>query len=231
MQTIFDAHEAAILRRFFESHSGSLSGDPDRQLPQTEWLCRPDGDNASVTLQAEVAKLVLTLVRRKLPRTGLVTRDGEVRWSRELEGNPPAHRVSVLPSLLFEMVWAYSGPGVEWPEAYWLTWVPVFERWVVTASAESTDAWGHTDLAIGAFDPSIDPEEGAGRVIRHWWQRQFEGWDQSPWVEFREAGRIDEATAIAWREKVWNPPDDEEDDPTAEESPVATMPKENSHAR
>lgn len=231
--SLYSAEETALLGRFFgddradpASHIASRNVAPDGALP--ERFADAHAGSAAFALWAGVAGLVLENIQRRLPCwIGLRRSGDEWVYGREFSA-PPARPVSIAPVSLFQMVWAYSAPGIEWPEAYCVSYVPGFDRYVVTASADSPDAWGHTDLAIGWFTADKDVLESSGDIIRQWWQSQRDGWDQEPWVEFRRQGAVSEDLATAWRAEVWFPPSD--DDPDEEESDSVTV-QENSYDR
>jgi hypothetical protein len=104
--------------------------------------------------------------------------------------------------------WADSGPGISWPEDYYATFVPGFERFVVTASMDGTDMWGVTDLAIGSFAGSVDLRAGVESVIFAWWSAQNR---EEPWAYVWGEGLIDKETAQRWCDAVWPEQPIEED--------------------
>lgn len=71
----------------------------------------------------------------------------------------------MLPQYLFTLNWADSGPGFSWPGAYYTTWVPSYERFVVTYSADSPEVWGYADIAIGQFGVKEALKDGSHRLI------------------------------------------------------------------
>ena len=97
-----------------------------------------------------VARLVLSHIQCRLPQWSTTGSSGEVQAARShqpLRQSP----VNLLPRHLFTINWADSGPGFSWPEAYHLTFLPGFDRFVVTASQDSPEMHGYTDEAIGHF--------------------------------------------------------------------------------
>ena len=114
-----------------------------------------------------------------------------------------------LPQHLFMINWADSGPGISWPEDYYVAFVPGFERFVVTASMDSTDCWGFTDLAIGSFAGDVPLKAGAHAVITGWWSAQH---GEYPWAYVWGEGLISQEIADGWRDEVWPPDVEEEDD-------------------
>jgi len=61
----------------------------------------------------------------------------------------PRRRAALLPNLLFAIDWTMSAPGFSWPVSYHLVWTPIYERFVVTASADCPDAFGYADFVLG----------------------------------------------------------------------------------
>jgi hypothetical protein len=169
----------------------------------------------NLELRNAVAAWLLAPVQKTLPKCGIF-HDGEYEMTRK----PIARSwgtVVPLPQNLFMINWADSGPGISWPEDYHVACVPEFERMVVTASMDSTDLWGVTDIAIGSFPAGEDLKSGAGRVIRAWWSI---GEGQDPWACVWREGLISLETAGRWRDEVW-PPFIDEDEDDEEEDEVA----------
>jgi hypothetical protein len=164
-------------------------------------------------LRNAVATWLLAPIQESLPQCG-VFHDGELELTRK--PIPRIRRTVIpLPQRLFMINWADSAPGISWPEDYYVTCVPEFERMVVTASMDSPDVWGVTDIAIGSFPVGDALESGAGRVIRAWWSigEGHEGWAYV-WCE----GLISVETAEQWRDAVWPPfveADEQEEDDVA----------------
>ena len=63
--------------------------------------------------------------------------------NRSRHGRNKGARLRFNPKLLFSINWATSGPGFEWPEAYYVTYIPGLEKYVFTASR---DGVGGTSL-------------------------------------------------------------------------------------
>lgn len=100
--------------------------------------------------------------------------------------------------------WADSGPGFCWPVAYYVTWVPLYDCFVVTQSADSPDAFGYCDIAIGHFPNTKNFVDEATKIIEKDWKWQFENFEQSRWAYLFGAGLIEEERAIEMRETVWD---------------------------
>lgn len=119
-----------------------------------------------------------------------------------------------MPTHLFTINWASTGPGYSWPNQYNLTWVPLYEQYVVTVSADSPEGLGgYTDLALGSFGPGGDVEDSIRAVIVGDWHTQAMEWDQRRWEYVLEPGLINATTLMEWARQVWkNENEDRESD-------------------
>ena len=152
-----------------------------------------------------VARIALEAIQEQLPSYGRYE-DGEWQQARHYESrrNRP---VPLLPQDLFSINWANSGPGASWPVFYYVTWIPFYNRFVVTASCDDPSIWGYWDIAIGFFDGGQDVREHSHQILVDEWQRALDTWNQAEWEGFWDKGLIDEDTARLWAAKVWRPED------------------------
>jgi hypothetical protein len=166
------------------------------------------GEGRSV--DAAVATILLRSIERNLPNWGV--------WSPEtgtlLARNSPAHRDSrklhLMPAHLFTINWASSGPGFSWPNQYNLTWVPLYEEYVVTVSADSPEGLaGYTDLALGSFKPGGDVEDYVCSIVVSDWDIQVKEWNQERWEYVVEPALISTETLKEWAGHVWNNENDD----------------------
>lgn len=162
---------------------------------------------ADLELRNSVASRLLAPIQNRLPQC-LISCGGESQLTRAELPRPP-QSVIPLPQHLFMINWADSGPGISWPEDYYVSFVPGFERFVVTASMDSPDCWGFTDLAIGSFAGDVPLKAGAHAVITGWWSAQH---GEYPWAYVWGEGLISQEIADGWRDEVWPPDVVEEDD-------------------
>jgi hypothetical protein len=116
-------------------------------------------------IDAAVAFIVLERVEQRLPQWAAV-RDNEVILARKHRDGTkvPNRKVLLQPRHLFTINWADSGPGFSWPTAYYVAWLPYYDRYVVTASADCPDAFGYCDFALGAFSIDTPIKEGSARI-------------------------------------------------------------------
>src|SRR5262245_46852941 len=155
-------------------------------------------------LQIAVAQILLHHIQDGLPQWAAITRDGELVTNRKPHRRHEDARLQFEPRLLFASNWATQGPGFEWPEAYHVTYLPGLEKHVFTASRDGPDMYGCADHAIGAADKTDDLERAARKVLTSYWRGQADGWDQQRWEGCIREGLIDDRTANAWAEAVWN---------------------------
>lgn len=185
---------------------------PDHEQPAAIHL-EPDyegGRDHSRALANAVARIALARVQRSLPQFAVVFPD-RVELGRAVT-EVPCRPVEVLSRHLFTIDWAMTAPGVSWPEAYYLTWMPGVEQWLVTASWDTPEVGGYCDLAIGYFGPDKAPVGGAEIIIGDYWSGQFIDYDQSRWEVFFEAGMIGREEANAWADEVWSVAEEGESD-------------------
>ena len=112
----------------------------------------------------------------------------------------PDRKILLLPRYLFTINWADSGPGYSWPVAYNVTWLPYYDRFVVTASSDGSDTFGYCDFALGSFDINTALNEGVKTIICADWKSQCE---QQRWAYLFGTGLISEPEANAWADAVW----------------------------
>lgn len=152
-------------------------------------------------LDNQVAKILLDTAQDQLPSWSCVNQEGEYVEARR-RSRIKSRQVQLLPQHLFSINWASSGPGFEWPEAYYVTYVPQLDMRIVTASQDSNDIWGVTDLAIGKCRAVRTPGWGTKKIITSWWKRA-RGAEPMPWERLDQAGLITEERTWKWRKDVW----------------------------
>jgi hypothetical protein len=207
MKGIYHRVEQAILFDYFGIlrpavlRDVDIKGDSAGQRGPVRLVADADGASSSLALQNAVARIALSSAQGRLPQWALVHLSGGVQFGR-LGWLRDPQPVSLAPQFLFEINWADSGPGFSWPEAYHCTFLPGFDGSVVTASADSTDAYGYTDIAIGWFVATVDWRTGCKRVITDWWRQRLE-YDGEAWEYLFNAGAVPEEEAYKWREEIW----------------------------
>ena len=164
-------------------------------------VCRPGrgGRSENETLSNAVARIALAPIRSKLPIWGTV-KDGEVIHSRQLDhaGDLPQRGYRSDPVLVVSINWADSGPGYSWPVYYYISWIPFYDLYVVTASYDSDDIEGYLDVAIGILEEGAEVETDLKRVITGHW-----GQDSSylqGWADCLDSGIVKDPWA--WRSEI-----------------------------
>ena len=186
----------------------------ENQSLETFFADNHDVDYEPTDLRNDVARIALSVIQKRLPQVAMFSGDGTVTLGRQ-KFDAPARTVMPLPQYLFMINWADSAPGISWPEAYHVTFVPGFDRYVVTASQDSSDMWGVTELAIGYFGAGVAQLDGCRSVITDWWRMQGSSADQPRWAYVWEEGTVSAAEAGDWAEDVW--PEDNNDEEEEED--------------
>jgi len=214
LRTIYDEVELAILFDWFSVERP----DPLREVQleiykENEFpadaagrvrLMGSDGGYSDENaLSNAVARLVLSEIQGRLPQWGVAYGDGSVNLARTYAPRRDA-AIDFMPRFQFEINWADSGPGFSWPEAYHATYLPGFDKYVVTASQDSPDVHGYTDEAIGHFGTAQPVVESVHRTIVGWWGGQAADPGQSRWAYLFQTGEVDAETAESWADEVWD---------------------------
>ena len=157
-----------------------------------------------------MAAIVLERIQDTLPQWASVKlRENEyeetvITLAREVKARRARRTVELVPQYLLTINWADSGPGFSWPVAYHVTWVPIYDEYVVTQSADSPDAYGYCDFATGHFPRTDDFVKAAANEIKGDWEWQRDQFCQNRWAYLFDNGLIDKATAIRLREEIWD---------------------------
>lgn len=161
------------------------------------------GEMPDIEVRNAVARVCINAIQERLPQWGCVRADDTVVLGRRLEERRQS-TLALAPLHLFTLNWADSGPGFSWPEAYHATFLPGFNRWVVTMSVDSPDVFGVTDLAIGSFPAGGNLVRSSGRVLVAYWRR-FHCFDPEMgwWDYLFDTGLVDSDSAYRWRRRVW----------------------------
>ena len=91
---------------------------------------------------AAVADMVLERINGTLPQWGAVKlsenaeEESTIIVGREVRARQALRKIELVPQYLLTINWADSGPGFSWPVAYHATWVPIYDVYVVTQSAD-----------------------------------------------------------------------------------------------
>jgi hypothetical protein len=158
-------------------------------------------------IDAAAAHVVLEKVEDRLPQWALVAVEGgsNILLARGYRDSAQIldRKVLLAPRYLFTINWADSGPGYSWPVAYYVTWLPYYDRFVITASADSPEAFGYCDFALGEFGVDTPLSEGTKRIICRDWANQHNKYEQERWAYLFGIGLVSKAEADRWADEVW----------------------------
>lgn len=147
-------------------------------------------------LDAGVGQIVLRDIAHRLPRLR--------NWLDCRSRYAGQHRqLNLAPQHLFTITWPSQTPALRGPVAYHRVWMPIFDRFVLTAS-EPTDApHGYCDFALGSFAEIPDWPALAGEIIYNDWRTQFGFWSCRHRPEVSATGIIAFDLADAWADQAW----------------------------
>ncbi len=154
-------------------------------------------------LSVAVAQILLNPIQDTLPNWGSVRNDGEVILGRLRKNRSKDARLNFNPQHVCTINWADSAPGICWPEAYHVTYLPGFNKYIITASRDGKDTFGCTDNALGFENSDLSPEEAARLAIVAYWKDQVYDVDQGRWAYLFNEGLIDSDTANSWADEAW----------------------------
>ena len=209
-RSAFDPIERAILSDYFgmareedirDIDILAANDDRDASTGGRRIRIEPDsnGNIGDHTIGNAVARLAIDGIQKRLPQWFAGYGDGRYILGRDLR--PKTRRdVHLKPVHLFTINWADSAPGYSWPVAYYLSWIPGFDRFVITSSADSPDADGYADLSIGHFPGSTPVLDGCREVLTAYWTAMAHY--QCKWQHFLEDGLIDNFTVDQWVEGI-----------------------------
>jgi len=208
---VFTNVEHAVLAKWFRQRKPGAAAriNVDDALAQLgfEKPCEPYSRTA-----AAVAHVVLEAIEVRLPVWACWKDDKLIKARSYREPHQkPQRRAALLPSELFAINWASSGPGFDWPVQYHLVWTPIYDRFVVTASADCPDHFGYADFALGHFGREDNIGQSVIRIIRRDWTMQRDEGSQERWETLLRTGLVKQDAVEALADQVWPQDDDEED--------------------
>jgi hypothetical protein len=198
-EDIYSPDEQRLLEAWFQSRSLSLEDEALLELLGFDH----DPCEAYTRLDAWVGAFAVRDIQARLPNCGIGRSDGGYVLTRPIVKSRRSKKVASAVRFLFRINWANSGPGFSWPADYHLMWLAGFERWVLCYSADSPDAMGYCDFALGAFGAECDWRESVREILVEDWRFQWSEWGQSPWEELWDTGLVTEEEAMAWRKEAW----------------------------
>ena len=211
----FSRDEHAVLSTYLEQWPvEAVESLGDSALPHEVVEAYADqlasSEYGSSPIEAAVAAIVLRSVHKELPwcsGTGLGPETGARWWRPRCEDSAP----SVLPIRLLTINWASSGPGLDWPDEYYLSWVPVYDRYVITVSADSGESLrGRVDMAIHSFAAGSDLLAEVKPAIIADWEMERGQFEQGRWETAYSSGLVSKQLAGEWADEVWVEEDEAE---------------------
>ncbi len=173
---LFTNEEHAIISDWLDVDPQTCDDELPGSSDALEALGFIDKASAYSEYDAAVAAIVLERIQGRLPQWGAVRHepDGEavVVLGRDIRDRLISRTVEMVPRHLLTINWADSGPGFSWPVAYHVTWLPFYDEFVVTQSADCPDAFGYCDFAIGHFPADTEVVSAAVAVVEADWQWQ-----------------------------------------------------------
>jgi hypothetical protein len=156
---------------------------------------------------AAVASIVLNAIQERLPQWAAVEFDANgnatIHTARRIKKRQSDRIIQLKPQHLITINWANTGPGISWPAAYHLTWVPFYNVNVVTVSTDGPELYGFCDFAIGYFEENIDRITTAASCIASDWAGAAGDCNQPRWTEVLECGLINEEQAKELANEIW----------------------------
>jgi hypothetical protein len=138
---LLPADEQALLKCYVEGTSDPSGVDAIYKALEVPTEATPP------RLAIAVAQILLHEVQGTLPQWAA---SGErVSLNRKAHKRHEDARLSFNPQLVCTINWADSGPGFSWPEAYHVTYLPGFDKFVVTASRDCPDVWDVPTMRLG----------------------------------------------------------------------------------
>lgn len=153
-------------------------------------------------LDIAVAHIVLHSVQHRLPDSGSLRPDGRPVTGRAIS-RAETGSLSLLPWHVLTVGWACEHMDRPAPEAYYLAWLPYYDRYVVTVSRASPKTWGYHDAALGDFGRAANPISSVQCTILDWWQLQASRYRRTRWQRVLEQGLASSHMAEGWGRSVW----------------------------
>ena len=156
---------------------------------------------------AAVAHIVLSAIQERLPQWAAVEIDAvgnaTIHTARPIQKARNKKKIELKPQHLITINWANTGPGISWPAAYHLTWLPHYDVNIVTVSADGPELYGYCDFAVGYFGGSEQRITKASNLVATDWALSAADTNQPRWSEIIEEGLIREQLAAELVSEIW----------------------------
>jgi hypothetical protein len=197
------AEHAMLTAWFARTHHGRLTLRSGYAMP-------PEGHSTIYDqTDAGIGRSLLLRIESRLPRWSSERLHGDrkfARWGASVLRRQNCD-LQFMPQHLFTITWPGQQPGFMGPVAYHLAWLPIFERFIVTASYPTRIAIRFLDVAIGSFTESDDRERSVGNIVYRDWRLQFHAWNARHRAEAYAFGLlgqpfIDRVADLAWTKEL-----------------------------
>ena len=152
-----------------------------------------------------VAQILNRNIQSRLPNSGIVDEYGSVTLTRNInkKNKLSPSKIAFIPRLIFSINWGDAGPGISWPEQYRITYVPDYEKYIITASSDTQDYYHGIsgDIALGVSGDTIKDMKSV--IIGHWNELKLE-YEQEEFAKIIQEGLIDKNEINKWKKEVWS---------------------------
>lgn len=156
----------------------------------------------------KIAEIALFSIRDRLPQ-GLSIKDngGPTPGRKTWVNTVPIRNRLLFPVHLLDIERNDAHPGTVCHEAYYATFLPGYNIYVITVSQDTPGSHGCFDVAIDFFHTFNTVGEtalNAGSIMKAWWQFQHKQLHKPFWTKTVTSGMIDDAAALLMRDAAWN---------------------------
>ena len=138
-----------------------------------------------------------------LPTWGLLSPSGCIPRKRRDRSQHPDRKINLKPVHLISIQLNNNDPDAFIEECvYFLIWIPIFNKYVVTKSAPTTDIFEMCDYAIGFFNETTDIQGEVSTLLHTDWCKFRDETQQGKWKLLRE-GMLAREQVDLISEQVW----------------------------
>jgi|TARA_B100001964_G_scaffold37899_1_gene41239 hypothetical protein len=217
METLLNKNEELIISKWlqinnFEIQVKNYDEEKEKKIINKIFPQNNINDTHINTLrEITVAYILLKNIQNRLPNTYFIHRDKTYEAREKIDKSKlGVTKINFIPRRLFCINWADSGPGISWPEDYFITYIPNYNVNILTVSADDELYGGiATDSTIGWVKQNYHIKD-LEKIIKNYWQEKIAEVEQEKWANIFDEGIIKKETLNNWREKVWKEEVDEE---------------------
>lgn len=210
MLSIYTDVERAILYDYFGRDRPKSIANVDAYDSESGGVCLKNESNyAGVNLANGVARLALSRIN-VLGKGWGKSNSHDGHYGRVAERNTVnvysvKRDIDLYPLYLFGVDWAIPSDYDSFPEYYYLTWFPEFERYVVTVSVTNKDVYGVCDFAIGWDSASNKRIDLCHDIIKAYWEDVHKPFNSCGWGKVLSTGLVTDQLATEWKSQLWLP--------------------------